>query len=75
MDNRQKFLYHAMTELWGRRRRGTARGRRTRGKRRRRAQGKTGAQAKGVRRSEERVAKRAGRLPRKAAMAHGMPVP
>ena len=75
MDNRWRFLYCAMTELWGRIRAAGA------------GKGKTGTSAGGAveekphgrpkRRDVERkkVAKPADRVPGKAAMAHGAPVP
>ena len=44
-------------------------------KRRRRGEGKAALQSKGVKRSEKKVAKRAGDVPRKAAIVHKAPVP
>ena len=75
MENRFIFLYHIQTELRGRIRRSVSREWKDRYKRRRRAGGKTAAQAKAVKWSEIKVAKRAGRVPGKAAMALYVPVP
>ena len=44
-------------------------------KRRRRQGGKSPCQSRGVKWSESKVAKPAGHVPGKAAMAHGVPVP
>ena len=44
MDNRLKFLYYSMTELWGRREEGMCRGWKARCKRSTRAAGKTAEQ-------------------------------
>ena len=44
-------------------------------KRSRRREGKPALQSEGVKRSEREVAKRACFVPRKAAIAHGGPVP
>ena len=75
MDNRLRFLYCRMTELRGRSRWARA------------WRGDTGASAAGAmqenphggarwREADRKgVGKRAGRLPRKAAMAHAAPVP
>ena len=75
MDNRFRFLYHMITELWGH-------GRRTRA-----GNGKPGASEGGakeanplrgsivVMRSEKEVAKSVERLSRKAAIAYHVPVP
>ena len=44
-------------------------------KRKRRRRGKTIRQSKGVKRSEKEVAKHVSHVPRKAAIAHIVPVP
>ncbi|EDK22936.1 hypothetical protein [[Ruminococcus] torques] len=74
MDNRLKFLYYPVTELWGRRQRAQA------------GNGKTGASEVGVhqaircairRRDADRkeVEKCVSWLPRKAAIVYRIPVP
>ena len=75
MDNRLRFLYCCMAELWGHRWRAQT------------GNGKTGASEVGVRlanppyrpedvmHSELKVAKCVSQLSRKAAIAHAVPVP
>ena len=74
MDNRLRFLYYSITELWGRRRRALP-GMESRGKHRRGTAGKTAVQPKGVTGSEIIVAKSGYMLSRKAAIAPYVPVP
>ncbi len=75
MDDRWRFLYCDMTELWGHGRRCRSRGWNTRGKRRIRRGGKPPRQGKGAMRTELRVGKPANRPSRKAAIVHAAPVP
>ncbi len=75
MDSRFRFLHCSMTELWGRMERARA------------GRGKTGASAGGARQANPpcttqrrdadrtQVGKRAGSVPRKAAIVHAAPVP
>lgn len=75
MDNRLKFLYYDISELWGHRRKAQT------------GNGKTGASevgeyqanpvlaSEGVMRSELKVAKCVSRLSRKAAIVYIVPVP
>ena len=75
MDNRLIFLYCGMTELRGRMREGCAGGGKPGASRGGGKEEKPLTGSEAVMRSEGRVAKHPGRVPRKAAIAHAAPVP
>ena len=75
MDNRWRFLYYKVTELWGRRRKARPGNGKPRASEGGAMEGKPYGRPKSVKRTEERVRKRASQLPRKAAIVYLVPVP
>ena len=75
MDNRLKFLYRNITELWGHRRKAWAGSGDTGTSGDRSCKGKSVQQSEDVTWSERKVAKHADRLSRKAAIVYIVPVP
>ena len=75
MDNRWRFLYCGMTELWGHVRKAEAGDGLSRCKRGTSHFGKSGWQWEAVMRSEIQVAKSVSHASRKAAIVYTVPVP
>ncbi len=75
MENRLRFLYCCISELWGHRRRCTGAEWKAACKRRTRLAGKTVSQWEAVKRTEMIVGKCVSRLSRKAAIVYTVPVP
>ena len=69
MDNRLRFLYRVLTEMWGRRRITGAGNGKTGASIKAEAAGKSASQAKDAMRNEIKVVKRVSCVPRKAAIA------